>query len=633
MLELHYNRPARTWNEALPIGNGNLGGMIFGGIDHETICLNEDTLWSGYPRPIDGSKAKKALSEIRRLLADKKYPEADLACHDLMGRYTESYLPIGNLEVSFHHGDVCGDYRRNLDISNAVARTGFRIGKVTHTRESFVSAPKGTLVLRMSADRPGMISFDATLDGKLRHETLVENRQFVLRGRSPSHIVPSYYDLDDPVRYEDGDACKTMRYEIRLAVLATGGETITDERGIHVSGADTALVFIVAGTTYLGHRSLPGTDILPVSKKLVERLSGAMKVPYGELVTAHVADYRKYFDRVELCLSGSKDEAMPTDQRIAKYGVTDPGLSELLFQYGRYLMISGSRPGTQPLNLQGIWSDKVRPQWSSNYTLNINAEMNYWPAETCNLGDLHMPFLEYMKSLSESGKITAAEYFGCRGWSSAHNSDIWVHTTPVGDFGMGDTVWAVWMMSAPWLCAHLWEHWLFSSDEAYLREHAWPIMKEAAAFILDWLVETPDGHLTTSPSTSPEHKFRTSDGTLCGASTGTTMDLTLIRELFDNCITASEILSGDEEFRKTLMEKRARLMPFGIGKHGQLREWSEDFEDEDVNHRHVSHLYGIYPGSLLHADSESKFLAAGKKSLERRGDDGTGWSLGWKVCL
>ena len=313
-------------------------------------------------------------------------------------------------------------------------------------------------------------------------------------------------------------------------------------------------------------------------------------------------------------------------------GSSDPGLVELLFQYGRYLMICGSRPGTLPLNLQGIWNDSVRPPWSSNYTLNINAEMNYWPAETCNLSELHSPLLDFIEDLALSGAKTAREYYGAEGWVAHHNSDIWRHSAPVGDFGEGDPIWAVWQMGGIWLCAHLWEHWLFSRDADFLRNKAWPLMKGAAEFALNWLVETDEGLLTTIPSTSPEHKFRTEEG-LCGVSAGSTMDLSLISELMSNCIQASEILDLEPDFREKLESARARLLPPRIGKYGQLMEWAEDFEEEDPHHRHVSHLYSVFPGGGISRDSSPQLLQAARTALERRGGDGTGWSLAWKICL
>ena len=324
---------------------------------------------------------------------------------------------------------------------------------------------------------------------------------------------------------------------------------------------------------------------------------------------------------------------MPTDQRISEFGAQDPGLVELLFQYGRYLMIASSREGTQPANLQGIWNKETRPPWSSNYTLNINTEMNYWLAETCNLPECHQPLLDFIGNLSVNGKSTAEINYGVRGWTAHHNSDIWAQSAPVGDYGHGDPVWAYWPMGGVWLCQHLWEHYAFGRDKAYLSEKAYPIMKEAALFCLDWLIEDQEGYLVTAPSTSPEHKFVSSDGEKAAVSAASTMDLSLIWDLFTNCLKAAEVLRVDEDFRSELTLARSKLFPLKIGQHGQLQEWYRDFEEEDMNHRHVSHLFGVYPGRQINEEVTPDLFAAARTSLNRRGDEGTGWSLGWKVGL
>jgi len=468
--------------------------MVFGGVENERIQLNEASLWSGCPKPSCNPKSLPSLPKVRELIAAKRFIEADALCHDLMGAFTESYMPMGDLRLAFGHGDLRADYLRRLDISEAVAGSSYRVGSVTYSREAFVSAPDGVMVLKLAASAGGRISFTARLDSRLRFETFLDKGQFALRGRCPEHVSPSYYDQDDPIIYKAEADSRAIRFEMRLGIVAEGGSTKVDADGIRVEGADACVLCLAAGGTYRGPAAMPDADLSAVSRSLVSRLSAAMSRPYGELRADHVADYRRYFDRVSLRLGGMDDAkapAMPTDERIRTLGVKDPGLVELLFQYGRYLMISASRPGTMPMNLQGIWSDCTRPPWSSNYTININAEMNYWPAETCNLGELHLPLLEFLGDLAESGKLTAEKFFGCRGWAANHNTDAWAHSSPVGDFGWGETVWSVWPMGGIWLCAHLWEHWLFGRDASFLRDKAWPIMKGAARFALDWLVEVP----------------------------------------------------------------------------------------------------------------------------------------------
>jgi alpha-L-fucosidase 2 len=632
-MELHYDRPSRNWNEALPLGNGRLGGMVFGGVEDERIQLNEDSLWSGFPRESFNPKARAALPGIRKLLAEKRWLEADALSHDLMGAFTESYLPMGDLRLHFVHGDIGLDYRRSLDIGRAAAEVGYRIGSVHYTREAFVSAPDQVLVLRLKADKPGHLSLDARLDSKLRHHALADDGDLVLRGLCPEHVVPSYWDSDDPVAYGDPQTSRAIRFEMRLAAIHSGGTVTVDAEGLHVRGADEAVFLLAAATTFRGPSSMPDADLSAVSPLVASTIRKAFAKGYSNLLEAHVADYRKYFDRVELDLGSSPSPDLPTDRRIAERGAADPGLVVLLFQYGRYLMISASRPGTTPMNLQGIWNGDVRATWSSNYTININTEMNYWPAETCNLGDLHEPLLDFLGSLAESGRKTAESFFGCEGWAACHNTDLWAHSSPVGDYGGGETVWAIWPMGGLWLCSHLWEHWQFSRDSVFLKEKAWPIMREAARFALGWLVETPEGFLATAPSTSPEHRFRTAEGKLCGVSVGSTMDMSIIRELLGNCVRAAELLGVEPEFRKEAEAARSRLLPFKVGKYDRLQEWSEDFEDEDVHHRHVSPLYGVYPGCQLDPETAPEFWKAAIAFLERRGDNGTGWSLAWKVCL
>jgi len=630
-MKLMYKEPSRAWTEALPLGNGRLGGMVFGGVERERVQLNEDTLWSGFPRFRERPGAPESLPKIRSALARRDYLEADRLSHDLMGAFTESYLPMADLELRLPYGDVCRDYRRSLDIGQAVASLAYRIGSVHYFRETFASAPDDVLVMRLGADSPGRVSFGATLDSRLSHEVSSEEAFISLRGLCPEHVVPSYWDGDEPIVYGDPGTSPAIRFEVRAAIALRGGSLSHDARGLRVVGADEATIFVAAATTFRGWNEMPSRNLEELSGKVDATIRAAMRKDYEALRSVHVADYRRYFDRVELDLGPSPGPEMSTNERIEKLGAKDPALVALLFQYGRYLMISSSRPGTRPMNLQGIWNDEIRAPWSCNYTSNINFEMNYWPAETCNLGELHGPLIDFMGDLAKSGRRTAKSFFGCVGWSLCHNTDIWAHTTPVGDLGAGETSWAIWPMGGLWLCAHLWEHWLFSGDEVFLREKAWPIMRDAARFLLDWLVERPDGYLTTEPSTSPEHKFRLPGGVLCGVSSGSTMDMSISRELLANVSSAARALGIELEFAQKCDETAKRLLPFAIGERGRLQEWSEDFEDEDEHHRHVSPVYGLYPGSQIDPDSE--IGRAARTFLEIRGDAGTGWSLAWKVCL
>ncbi|MBB6733266.1 glycosyl hydrolase family 95 catalytic domain-containing protein [Cohnella zeiphila] len=659
-MKLWYDKPARLWTEALPLGNGRIGAMAFGGVDRERLALNEDSLWSGFPRDWNNPLAKEALPRIRRLIDAGEHEEAErLSREAMMGPYTQTYMPLGDLWLNFYHGNRTEAYRRELDLAEGIARVSYRIGSAEYVRETFVSYPDQVLVVRLAASRPGMLSFKAALSSPLRSRLEAEDAALVLRGRCPENVAPNYYATDEPVQYGDEETSKAIRFEARLRVRADAGAAVSyDADGLRVERATEAVLLLSAASSFNGfdREPDPRTEGRDPGLAAAECLDRAADIPYGRLLLRHREDHGALFGRVDFRLLGNGAEGgassgrsgpeetdsaaapggadLPTDRLIAERGGSDPRLIELLFQYGRYLMIAGSRPGTQPLNLQGIWSHEVRPVWSCNYTLNINAQMNYWPAETCNLGECHEPLLRFIGELAENGAATAAVNYGCRGWTAHHNSDLWRQSAPPGDYGHGNPLWANWPMGGVWLCQHLWEHYAFGGDEGYLWEVAYPVMREAALFCLDWLIEDGDGRLITSPSTSPEHRFVTPDGRANALSTASTMDLLLIRELFGHCLEAAELLGQESAFEQRMREALGKLPPVRIGRHGQLQEWLEDYEDEDVHHRHVSHLYGVFPGNEWKTeDDSSEMIQAACVALERRGDVGTGWSLAWKTAL
>ncbi|PLS04888.1 glycoside hydrolase family 95 protein [Neobacillus cucumis] len=633
-MKLRYSRPANSWNEALPIGNGRLGAMIFGGIEKEHLQLNEDTLWSGSPKDFNNPKAKEQLPEVRRLIFDGKYLEADQLCREMMGPYTQSYLPLGDLYLQFYHGETVHSYERSLNLKTGTFHVEYKIGDVHYSREMFASFPDQVIAIRLSTSKQGFLNFSVNLGSSLKFRTAPDQDQFVLSGISPEQVDPNYYHTDNPIVYGDPETTDAMKFEGRVGVKAEDGSVHIDHDGLHVTAATTVTLYFSAATSFNGYDKSPGNEGKNHSLAIKACLETAMSKSFEELKRSHLEDYKSLFGRVELDLGPAvAPENLPTDQWISQYGANDPKLVELLFHYGRYLMIASSRPGSQPANLQGIWNREVRPPWSSNYTLNINAQMNYWPVETCNLSECHGPLLDFIQELAQNGKETASVNYGCRGWTAHHNADIWRQSAPVGDYGYGDPVWAFWPLGGVWLSQHLWEHFTFGKNESYLRQTAYPIMKEAALFCLDWLVDDGNGNLVTAPSTSPEHKFVTPEGCLAAVSLATTMDMSLIWDLFTNCIEASEVLKMDEDFREQLTAAREKLFPMQIGRYGQLQEWAHDWEDEDRNHRHVSQLFGIYPGRQLTDSDGSELFNAARRSLERRGDDGTGWSLAWKVCL
>ncbi|WEG11075.1 glycoside hydrolase family 95 protein [Pullulanibacillus sp. KACC 23026] len=632
-LKLTYDKSAEFWTEALPLGNGRLGAMVYGHVEEEHIQLNEDTFWSGFPKDSNNPNAKNSLPKIRSLLKEEKFSEAEKLCHEIMGPYTQSYQPLGDLYLKMHHGDKYDNYKRELDIENAITRTHYQIGDVLYTREMFISYPDQVLVIHLKASHPKALRLSAILSSKQRYTTFLEDKDLVIKGIAPEEVKPSYYTHDLPVVYGELDRTEAMHFEGRLRIIENDGDLYFDNHLLHIKDATHVTLVFDATTSFNGSNRSPAREGRNPEELVMDHLSKCSTKTYNNLLDDHVKDYHSLFKRVELDLNSDMSmEPLPTDQRIEKYGISDRSLIELLFQYGRYLLIASSRPGTQPANLQGIWNQDIRPPWSSNMTNNINVEMNYWPAETINLSECHEPLLRFISELVENGKKTATINYGCRGWTAHHNSDIWRQTAPVGDFGHGSPVWAIWPMASAWLCQHLWEHYDFSGDTDYLR-CSYPIMKEAALFYLDWLVEDDEGYLITSPSTSPENLFIAPDGEKVGVGVASTMDMELIWDLFTNCINAAEVLELDKSLTNELRSSRDKLYPFQVGKLNQLQEWSKDFEEEDPHHRHTSHLFAIHPGRQITESQHPDLFQAAKRSLELRGDEGTGWSLAWKICF
>jgi alpha-L-fucosidase 2 len=645
-LMLSYSRPASKWVEALPVGNGRLGAMVFGTIGTERLQLNDDTFWSGGPSDWNNAASRQALPDVRALVAAGRFVEADRVSKRLMGPFTQSYLPLGDLVITFDHGNLGNEYRRTLDLGDAVANVQYRTGNVRFTREVIASHPADVIAVRLTADRPRMLRFHARLSSPLRYATVAAGETLILSGLAPSHVDPSYYDTDEPVLYgrvpvrrvprkETPDAGATepvadgMRFEAHVAVL-TDGQRSVDHDGLHVADASEATLLIAMATSFGGYDTPPSSG-RDAHAAAAASLAAAVSRSWQDLRQAHVQDHRTLFERMSLDLGeAAQPPDLTTDRRIAALGAEDPGLVELLFQYGRYLLIACSRPGTQAANLQGLWNEEVRAPWSANYTININTQMNYWPAETTGLPELHEPLLAMVEELALTGRKTAATNYGASGWVAHHNTDLWRHSAMVGDWGTGDPVWALWPMAGPWLAQHMYERFLFGGDWRYLRDRAYPVMRGAAEFCLDWLIDDGKGHLVTAPSTSPEHKFLTRDGAQAATSMATTMDMALVRDLFANVIDASEVLAIDAPLRKRLTGALERLYPYRIGHEGQLLEFFEEFGDPEPQHRHFSHLFGLHPGRHITLRTPELFAAV-RRSHELRGDGGTGWSLAWKV--
>jgi alpha-L-fucosidase 2 len=634
-LILRYTAPAAAWTEALPVGNGHLGGMVFGGTVLERIALNEDTLWAGGPRQGTNPKALAVLPEVRRLLLAGDYVAAEERCKEMQGPYTHSYLPLGDLLLTSPEVGPIEAYERTLDLDSAIAATSYRGGEVTYRREVFASFPAGVIVVQVTADRPGSIRFTATLDSQMPFQIDTSGDGLWLRGEAPIHADPHYRRHDaEAIRY--GELGEGMAFCAGIRVLVAGGKVWSDTGGVHVEGANAATILLAAATSFAGPDLPPGRTGRDPSAIVTAQLEAAAHQSLAQLRAAHIADHRRLFRRVSLALqnapSPTADQQPATTDRITGFQDTDdPNLVALLFQYGRYLLIASSRPGTQPANLQGIWNDLMQPPWSSNYTININTQMNYWPAEVTNLAECHQPLLHFIAELPANGRQIARTNYGCRGWVAHHNSDLWRHAAPVGNYGEGQPRWSMWPWGGAWLSQHLWEHYAFGGDETFLRQHAYPVMAEAARFALDFLIEDGQGRLVTAPSTSPENDFTTPDGVTATVSLASTMDMAILWDLFSNVIEASEILAIDEELRAELKSARQRLYPPQIGQHGQLQEWYLDWDDPEDHHRHTSHLFGLHPGRQITAEATPDLFAAARRSLVLRGDGGTGWSMAWKV--
>jgi alpha-L-fucosidase 2 len=641
-LTLHYDRPATIWTEGLPIGNGRLGAMIFGGVKEELIQLNEATLWSGGPVGENvNPNAFEFLAPARAALTRGEYGLASDLVKNMQGHFTQSYLPLGDLVLQQTTGaGTSTDYRRDLDLRSGVATTTFTVDGVHYRREIFASAPGEVIVMRLSADAPQKISLTATTRSQLRAHPTGTYGMLTLQGRAPTQVDPSYSnDNSEPVVYDPDDTCKGMRFELSVKPLVRGGTVQVSDAQLTIGRATEVVLLISAATSFNGFDHCPNSAGKDEHQVNLAHLAKASQQSYERLLKAHLADFHHYFDRVSLSLNPVEADksTLATDQRLDAYtkGAADSNLEALYFQYGRYLLISSSRTPNAPSNLQGIWNKDLRPAWSSNYTININLQMNYWPVEGANLSELFSPLNDLIHNIAVTGRRTAADFYHARGWVLHHNSDIWAQSEPVGNIGKGNPMWANWYMGANWLSRHLWEHYQFTGDRHFL-EDAYPIMKGAAEFTLDWLQKDAQGDWVTMPSTSPENVYyyqqegQKKQGNVTVAST---MDMGIIRDLFANVIAAGKTLDTDQTFREQLTATTDRLFPFQIGSKGQLLEWYRDFEDVDPHHRHTSHLFALYPAHGISPLNTPDLASAARKTLELRGDDGTGWSLAWKVNM
>ncbi len=608
-LKIWFTRPAETWNEALPVGNGRLGAMIFGGIENERIQLNEESVWTGNPRWDANPDARENLQKVRKLLFEGKYKEAEtLAQSGILGSFkrddASTYQTLGDLTFHFGPYRSVSNYKRELDIENAVARVSYTSGQVNYSREIFSSYPDQALVIRLDADKEGSLNFSIRLS----------------RPGNSAVITTAGNEINMREHVGNGNGVKM---EARVRLLEVGGKISSGGDSIKVEKANSVTIYLTAATDY------SGKDPASVSSTHMDAI---VKRSYNDIKKDHIADYQSFFKRVSLDLGSGDGNYFTTDARITamQNGYIDTDLLELYYQFGRYLLISSSRPGDLPANLQGIWADGLKPPWSADYHININIQMNYWPAEITNLGELHKPFIDFIDAMRPNARRTAQEVYGMKGIVAHYTTDVWHYTEP-----MGAVVYGMWPMGIAWSCQNIWDHYQFGCDVEYLRTKSYPIMKEAAEFCMDWLVTDPKTKLLVSgPSISPENSFHIPGGGRASMVMGPTMDHMIITDLLHNTIQASLILDTDKNLRKRMERTLSKLTPVRIGSDGRIMEWSDEFEEAEPGHRHISHLYGLHPGNQITKQQNPELLEAARKTIEYRlshGGGHTGWSRAWII--
>jgi alpha-L-fucosidase 2 len=610
---LWYRQPAATWNEALPIGNGRLGAMVFGGVQTDRIQLNEDTVWAGEKRDRNNPEGAANLAEVRRLLFAAKPKEAEILAEKTIisiPKRMPPYQTLGDLLIRFQAQQEAREYVRELDLDSAIARVTYQSGDARFTREVFSSAVDQVIVIRLTCDKPGRLTFAATLTrGQDSKTHTINPDRVVIEGEAITRS--ERHQLERKVG---------VKFQGVLQVLPEGGRISASGSDVRVEGASAATLLFAAATNFRCENPAARCD---------QYLSAAKK-PYAQLRAAHIADHQRLFRRVDFSLAGPVSD-LPTDERLKRVeqGATDLALEALYFQFGRYLLIASSRPGTMAANLQGIWNEQLAPSWDSKYTININTEMNYWPAEVCNLSELHEPLFDLLDNAREDGRRVARNLYGARGFVIHHNTDLWGHAVPIDGVNSG-----LWPMGGAWLSLHLWDHYDFTRNRDFLARRAYPVLREAAEFFLDYLVDDGKGHLITGPSLSPENRYLATDGSTVKLCMGPTMDTEITHALFSRVIEASGLLGVDSDFRNRVAAARDRLPPLRIGHHGQLQEWLEDYEEPDPGHRHISHLFGLHPGNQITVRGTPELARAARVSLERRlkaGSGHTGWSRAWII--
>lgn len=632
MKKLWYNEPANIFVEALPVGNGRLGGMFYGIPSRDKISLNEDTLWSGYPKDKSPADAFNGINEAKALLIEGKIGEAEeVLWRKSLGDWTEAYQPVGNLIIECVDAENVKDYYRELDISNAVASARYKAFGFDYEKEVISSNPQNVILYRFKTNNSGSKTV-MYLESPHPSSFFEKEDMLIMQAIAPSYAAPNYFNCENPVRYDSFENNNALTYSVVIKPVLNSGSFFIHNNKVYINSDDFYICIDVA-TNFEGFDKQPKESKIDTIAICTDRIEKAVQKGYEQIKAEHIKDYQKLFNRVELSLCGNDKSDIPTNKRLIEYDTdkSDNGLPVLLFDFGRYLTIASSRENSQAMNLQGLWNEEVRPPWSSNYTININAQMNYWHVEACNLSECHLPFMEMIAELSENGKKTASNNYHCRGWCSHHNTDIWRQSEPVGgkSSSIGSVGYAFWNSSGGWLARHIWEHYEYTLDKTFLQKY-WLVLKGAGLFMLDWLEKDEDGKLITPISTSPENKYTTPERRYCAISRGSAMDIGIAIDVFTFCMKASEILNIDSDIAEHLKQALENLKQYQIGSKGQLLEWNKEVVEAEPNHRHLSLLYGLYPGFSINGNTPD-LLKASEVTMNMRGEDATGWGLGWKI--
>ena len=646
---LWYRQSAYSWNEALPLGNGRLGAMVYGDPLNERICLNEDTLWSGKPDFCANPTAKAAYKEARRLVLEGRYSEAQrLMERDFTGTFSQLYMPLGDLHLRMRPTGPISNHTRCLDLSTGVHRVEFEMGGAKYTREMFVSFPDQVVAMHLTCDQPGKITFDVNLAPAMNAEVALAEEEITLHGNCPVCKWDKYETrpkVEDVMTYGETDEDKGIGYYACLRVIPNGhkcdsmGKILAGSKiermgaALAVQEADSVVLLFNVRTSFNGWNRHPVLEGKPYIVPCARELDEAEAKGWDELLARHIEDHAALYNRASLELFGGEEKYLPTDERLYNHenGGDDLDLYALYFNFGRYLTIAASREGTQATNLQGIWNHRLIAPWNSNYTININTEMNYWPTLMVGLPECYSPLLTFIDEMAESGKRTASEYYGAPGHVSHHNTDLWRVTNPVGQKQFNCGMWALWQFSSGWFIRHVWEYFEYTQDRSYLAGKGWSVIRSAAEFYLSQLTEDKDGKLIFPATTSPENTYEHNGETLALAAS-CAMNQAILMDVFEICLKAARLLGNEDEFTAAVANALPGLKGFDIGKDGEIMEWNENFDEHEIHHRHISHLYGLHPGRSISPKATPELANACKRSLERRGDESTGWAMGWRIC-